>query len=273
MKKTMVAALPLTVVLTLGAVVLAGCGNGDAGGDSPQGSASTAAPETGVDETTPPEEETQPSSTSTDAPIGGETEPPLPPEPELIELPIAVEVFEDLAYTSERSLDVYAPTEGSDWPVVVYFHGGVPVPGFRQAAAATLRAIAESGVVVYAPDWNSFGPSGGSQDSICAVAYAEATAGDHGGRPEFMTLAGYSTGAFTAAIHGLVGDEPPLEVTDCVVDPVMSSPDAVAVGGAPFFATECARAGLLPAPAWSSLTLGPRHGPHSARVRLRGSPR
>ena len=170
-----------------------------------------------------------------------------------IALPVAVETTTDVAYTSERSLDIYAPEEGSGWPVVVYFHGGPPVPGARDDPA-TLSAIAEQGVVVYAPDWSSSGPAGGSQDSICAVAYAEATAADHGGDADAVTLAGYSTGGYTALIHGFVGDDPPLPVTDCVVDPAVSAPSAVAVGGTPIFAAEWAREGRLPFPAWTELT-------------------
>ncbi|HUW04470.1 MAG TPA: alpha/beta fold hydrolase [Acidimicrobiales bacterium] len=175
------------------------------------------------------------------------------PEAPAVELPVSVETTTDIAYTSERSLDIYAPTEGSDWPVVVYFHGGPPAPGAR-TDPETLTAIAEQGVVVYAPDWRSLGPAGGSEDSICAVAYAEATAADHGGDARAVTLSGYSTGGYTALIHGFMGDDPPLPVTDCLVDPVMRPPAAVAAGGTPLFAPEWARDGKLPVPAWTELT-------------------
>ncbi len=138
------------------------------------------------------------------------TEPEAPP----VEFPVAVETTTDVPYTSERSLDIYEPTEGSDWPVVVYFHGGPPAPGAR-TSPETLSAIAEQGIVVYAPDWRSNGPAGGSEDSVCAVAFAEATAADHGGDADAVTLAGYSTGGYTALIHGYMADDPPLPVTDC----------------------------------------------------------
>ena len=249
--KALLTARHLILVLALGVLVLAGCGNDDTNTNT--GAADETA-EVEADEGSAQEEVTPPSTEATETTIDEVDDAPPPPEPEIIDLPVAVQVNEDIAYTSERSLDVYAPTEGSGWPVVVYFHGGNPLPGWRKTGEATLRAIAEMGVVVYAPDWNSFGPSGGSQDSICAVAYAEATAGDHGGDPEDLTLSGYSTGAFTAAIHGLVGDDPPLAVTDCAVDSGMSAPDAVAVGGTPFFVTDWARAGRLPMAEWSDLT-------------------
>ncbi len=85
-------------------------------------------------------------------------------------------------------------------------------------------------------------------------AAAATTAADHGGDADAMTLSGYSTGGYTALIHGYMGDDPPLPVTDCRVDPVMSPPAAVAVGGTPLFAAEWARDGKLPIPAWTELT-------------------
>lgn len=170
------------------------------------------------------------------------------------EAPFDIEMAGNVAYTSERMLDVYAPTEGSDWPVVVYFHGGAAAPGRRTDAAARLQALAEQGLVVYAPDWRANGPAGGSQDSVCAIAYAEATAADHGGDAEALTVSGYSTGGFTALVHGMLGPDAPLEVTDCEVDPNVTLPDAIAVGGTPVFAAEWAREGRLPLPAWTSLT-------------------
>lgn len=170
-----------------------------------------------------------------------------------VEVPRELEVTTDVGYTSERDLDIYAPAEGSDWPVVVYFHGGVPAPGARTEPEA-LSAIAEQGVVVYAPDWRSLGPAGGSEDSVCAIAYAQATAAEHGGDPDAMTLAGYSTGGFTALVHGFVGADPPLPVSDCAVEPVMDPPSAVAVGGTPLFASQWAREGRLPVPPWTQLT-------------------
>ena len=200
--------------LAVGVLLLAGCGGGDDG--------------EAVTET---------------------SEPAAPP----VEFPVAIETTTDVPYTNERSLDIYQPTEGSDWPVVVYFHGGPPAPGAR-TSPENLSAIAEQGIVVYAPDWRSNGPAGGSEDSVCAVAFAEATAADHGGDADAVTLAGYSTGGYTALIHGYMVDDPPLPVTDCLVDPVASPPAAVAVGGTPLFAAEWARDGRLPLPAWTALT-------------------
>jgi acetyl esterase/lipase len=164
--------------------------------------------------------------------------------------PPTVEVVADVAYTSEQQLDVYVPPEGQDWPVVVYFHGGNPThdPDLRKIERPTAEAIAEQGVLVYVPTWNGMGPAGGSEESICAIAFAHATAGDYGGDPERVMPAGYSAGGYSAVIHALIGHDPPLPVTDCVVDTTIPMPTAFAGGGSSLFVAEWGRQGLFPFP-------------------------
>ena len=168
--------------------------------------------------------------------------------------PGAVELVADQPYTSSQLLDIYVPTDGSDWPVVVYLHGGVNHPDARKAVAATGEALAAHGVLTYVPTWNGLGPAGGSQDTICALAYARATAADHGGDPTRVVPAGYSAGGYSAVIHALLGGEPPLPVDDCVVDPTIPAPTVVAGGGTPFFVTEWAREGVFTQSEWTDLT-------------------
>ena len=169
-----------------------------------------------------------------------------------LEAPLEVKVTQGVPFTSERNMDVYSPAEGSDWPVVVHFHGGVESPDDYEDFA---RSVAEQGVVVMVPEWRSLGPAGGSEDTICAVAFAGENGGDYGGDTDSVTLSGYSTGGYTALIHAFVGEEPPLPVTDCVVDPTMAAPAAVVPGGAPVFAADWARNGLLAQnPQWAALT-------------------
>ncbi len=237
----------LATAIAAMAMIGASCGD-DGDPDADTSPATTELPTT----TGPPTNTELPTTATTEVPTTTESAPGTTEN--VFELPVEVALVDNIAYTSERSLDVYAPTVGSGWPVVVYFHGGPPAPDRRSDAAGRLQALAEQGLVVYAPDWRSNGPAGGSQDSVCAIAYAEATAADHSGDPTAVTVSGYSTGGFTALVHGLLGPDAPLAVTDCVVDPDISLPDAVAVGGTPVFAAEWARDGLLPLPAWTSLT-------------------
>ena len=66
---------------------------------------------------------------------------------------------------------MYAPSTGSGWPVVVYFHGGQPDPVIRKTVVEA-SALAEQGLVVFVPSWQSVGPAGGSEDTVRAVAFA-----------------------------------------------------------------------------------------------------
>lgn len=221
----------LVSLLAVAALVAAACG----GDDDASGSATT--------------------TTTAAAPVTTTTTTAAPPTTTLA-LPVEVEVTADLPYTSQQKLDVYAPAEGSDWPVVVYLHGGNrdDDADHRKLFEPHVRAIAERGVVVYAPTWNGNGPAGGSEESICALAFAHDTAADYGGDPTRVIPAGVSAGGYSAVIHALVGDDPPLPVTDCLVDPVIPAPAAVASAGGALFVTDWARQGLLPSPEWTALT-------------------
>lgn len=220
----------LTIVLAI-SLVAAGC----ADDDDQAGSDPTATEAVSSSTTSSPSSSTTSTSTATTIP-----------------LPVAVEVTRDVPYTSERAVDVYAPAEGSGWPVVVHFHGGQTSPQQNEPLA---RAIAEQGVVVFVPSWRSLGPDGGSQDTICALAFAAEQAEEFGGDVTRVVPSGYSTGGFTALTHAFIGDDPPLPVTDCEVAPAIDLPDAVVGGGAPVFAAQWARDGFFDAnPQWGSLT-------------------
>lgn len=168
----------------------------------------------------------------------------------------AFDLIADVPYTSTQQLDIYVPDGGADRPVVVFLHGGNPArhPDERKSVAHVGESLAARGVVTYVPTWNGMGPAGGSQETICAIAYAHATAAEHGGDPERVMPSGYSAGGYSAVIHALVGDAPPLPVEDCAVDPTIEGPGVVAAGGAPFFVNEWARAGQLTDPAWADLS-------------------
>ena len=167
-----------------------------------------------------------------------------------------VVVTSDISYTETKQLDVYAPAAGSDWPVVVYFHGGDPTnsPATRKTSPEP-AALAARGLVVYAPHWASLGPDGGSEDTVCAMAFAQATADQYGGDADRTTISGYSAGGFTAAVHALMGDDPPFVSEDCLVDPTMEPPVAAVPGGTPFFLADAVRDGVLTTfSQWNSLT-------------------
>lgn len=150
-----------------------------------------------------------------------------------VEAPVAVEVTEDLDVTSSRTMDVYEPTEGGPWPVVVMWHGQPPslnAPNSARSDMAPLAAVvAEQGAVVFNVSYGATTPAEIVNDVGCSLQLAAESAADFGGDPERMVVAGSSFGGATALVWGLdspVRDEP---FTDCVADAdsVQVLPDAV----------------------------------------------
>jgi len=72
---------------------------------------------------------------------------PLPTPILITATPYSVAVYKDMAYTSERNLDVYAPSTPGNWPVVVLFNGTS-----KEAYVQLSSAIAAQGAVVFNPD-------------------------------------------------------------------------------------------------------------------------
>ena len=152
---------------------------------------------------------------------------PLPtPSAPLPTPPLTVTVTEDLPYTIpqfgvvlEQSLDIYSPqTEGPSnegvWPVVVFAHGLMQDKG---DFADLSEAIAAQGAVVFTVDWPIYSGESVvrkngtklremSESLVCAVRYAHEHAGEYGGDPDRLILAGFSAGAGTGSLVALAGD-------------------------------------------------------------------
>lgn len=150
-----------------------------------------------------------------------------------VEGPVAVEVTEDLDVTSSRTMDVYEPTEGGSWPVVVMWHGQPPSlnaeKSQRDRMAPLAAVVAEQGAVVFNVSYGATTPAEIVNDVGCSLQLAAESAADFGGDPERMVVAGNSFGGASALVWGLdspVRDEP---FTDCVADAdsVQVLPDAV----------------------------------------------
>jgi acetyl esterase/lipase len=151
------------------------------------------------------------------------------PEPAVVFAPIAttplaVATARDLPYTSDRSLDVFAPTDGGPWPVVVALHAG----GLTKTSLKGLSlAIAGRGAVVFTPTWHSSVPSAdavalGWEDAACAVRYARSNAMAYGGSPSRLILVGHSAGG-PAGVVTLLGGE--AMGGDCLVQNVSARAD------------------------------------------------
>lgn len=131
------------------------------------------------------------------------------------------EMTPDWAYADEVLLDVYRPTAEGPWPVVVFAPG---LGATKEVATDIGKSYAENGAVAYLITMTDDSPYLETvEDVACAVRYARATAPDHGGDPENVTLVGFSLGAAAGATVGLSGDD---HTNGCVETDTSALPDA-----------------------------------------------
>ena len=104
------------------------------------------------------------------------------------------------------ALDVYRPnTATRSAPVVVFFYGGAWTRGERAQYAFVGRRLAEHGVLAIVADyrmWPRTGFPGFMDDAAGAVAWAKQHAGQYGGDPQRLYIAGHSAGAQIAGLLG-----------------------------------------------------------------------
>ena len=103
-------------------------------------------------------------------------------------------------------LDVYAPKNARDAPVVVFFYGGSWEDGDRADYRFVAMALAKRGIVAIIPDYRLY-PDVRFPDFIHdgakAVRWARRNAVEFGGDPELIFLVGHSAGAYIAAMLAL----------------------------------------------------------------------
>jgi len=117
-------------------------------------------------------------------------------------------VAEGVPYGSlpAQRLDVYAPPGAAGAPVVVFFYGGSWRNGSRGDYAFVGAALAGRGIVTMVADYRRYPEAvypAFVADSAQAVAWALAHAGDYGGDPRRVFVAGHSAGAYNAAMVAL----------------------------------------------------------------------
>lgn len=94
-------------------------------------------------------------------------------------------------YLPGRAMDVH----GSVGPAVLFWHGRGP--DSRRRVARLAAAVAERGVTVYVPDWNSEAPDHGRSELLASLNLVRReTGGD-------VALAGWSMGARSAVVVAL----------------------------------------------------------------------
>jgi acetyl esterase/lipase len=146
--------------------------------------------------------------------------------------PYEVQLFANIPYTSKAKLDVYAPVEPGEWPVVVVYHGGLGTT--KEAMRRLSTSIAGYGAVVFVPNWRTMLTpelEQGAEDAACAIRFARKHSADYGGISDRITGAGHSAGAMIVALMGLVGDE---FRGDCLVEGGSGYPDGVVALEGPY---------------------------------------
>ncbi len=117
-------------------------------------------------------------------------------------------------YERERcKLDVYLPSSGNDWPVLVWFHGGAlkkgdkrgtPNDGVKTEQIAT--SLAADGMAVVCPNYR-FSPEVNLpaylEDAAAAVAWTKQHLAEHGADVKRLFIGGHSAGGWIAFMLGL----------------------------------------------------------------------
>lgn len=116
-----------------------------------------------------------------------------------------VRVREGVEFDARRHLamDIYAPAQARDAPVVVFFYGGSWLGGERGWYRFVGNALAAHGVVVAIPDYRKLPEvdlDGFMRDAARAVAWMRAHAADYGGDAQRLFVMGHSSGGHIAAL-------------------------------------------------------------------------
>jgi acetyl esterase/lipase len=115
-----------------------------------------------------------------------------------------VDVRVDLAYGTDRRqrLDIIAPRNGTNWPVVVFWYGGSWNEGRKADYRFVGVALAERGILAVIPDYRLYPEVTFplfDEDGARAVAWVEHHVSEYGGDPSHIVLMGHSAGGHTAA--------------------------------------------------------------------------
>jgi acetyl esterase/lipase len=109
-----------------------------------------------------------------------------------------------LAYGNDprQRLDIYAPRQGQDRPVVIFWYGGSWVKGKKSQYRFVGTTLAERGIVAVLPDYRLYPQvtfPAFDEDGARAVAWVEQHVRQFGGDPREIVLMGHSAGGHTAA--------------------------------------------------------------------------
>ncbi|ALM85790.1 alpha/beta hydrolase [Bordetella sp. N] len=114
----------------------------------------------------------------------------------------------DLAYgpSPRQRLDIYAPIDARNAPVVVFFYGGNWRTGERADYRFVGDALATHGIVTVIADYRLYPEvayPGFLQDAALATAWTYTHIARYGGNPGKLFVAGHSAGGYIAAMLAL----------------------------------------------------------------------
>jgi acetyl esterase/lipase len=114
----------------------------------------------------------------------------------------------DIAYAPgpRGGLDVYAPRDARNAPVVVFYYGGSWQDGDKAMYRFVGAALAASGMVAIIPDYRLYPVTrfpGFLEDCAAALAWARGHAAEFGGDAGRLCVMGHSAGAYNAAMLAL----------------------------------------------------------------------
>jgi len=116
-------------------------------------------------------------------------------------------VQRDIAYAEPKNerqtLDVYAPAEGADHPIVVWIHGGGWRQGDKRGVQAKPQAFVDRGIVFVSINYRFVPQVTVKQmtgDVAKAIRYVHDHAKEYGGNPNSVFVIGHSAGAHLAAL-------------------------------------------------------------------------
>lgn len=115
---------------------------------------------------------------------------------------------QNIAFGSDprQKLDIYAPRDAKNAPVVIFFYGGSWDSGRRQDYEFAARALASKGFVTVVPDYRLVPQvrfPAFVEDGAAAVAWTRANIARHGGNPARIGVTGHSAGAYIALMLAL----------------------------------------------------------------------
>lgn len=123
-------------------------------------------------------------------------------------LPPGIRVRQGLAYGSHRLqvLDVYAPPDAHNAPVLVFWHGGGWTNGYRDYVRFMAPVVTGLGMVLVAPGYRlvpEHRMPAPMDDALAALAHVHRHAASWGGNPGHLLLSGHSAGGHLATLTAL----------------------------------------------------------------------